>query len=171
MYGTCKNSLLAGIRAQMGLSYPCPTSGTTRYFYANCSREATKTVDRTTASSYGLAMAETDQIEMRRDLLDTVQAQMALGAFCAAALKKVGVVTLVVLPDESVSYCSPLQVHILRDAIPEPRVASLPFHYVRPIVTDGRPKFVAWKDGELWEIAFEEPTNEPTEEGNGEEAH
>jgi hypothetical protein len=113
-------------------------------------------IDSTERSSYGFGMAELDLTEMHRSLLDTPEAWYALGAFCANALKRLGVVTLVVRPDGFVAYCTPSQVHILKEAVPDPEIVNRPFVWVRPVVSDGRPQWVGWRNGELWEIRFEE---------------
>lgn len=103
-----------------------------------------------------------ESVELHRDKLLTPEAVVTLGGLCAQALSKVGVVTLLVRPDGFVAYATPFYVHIEREAVPDPALLERPFHYVRPILSDGKARFVAWKDRELWEIAFEEQ-DEPKE--------
>jgi len=86
----------------------------------------------------------------------TPDAFLALGSLAAQALRELGEVTLVVRPDGAVTYANPAKVHIERDAIPDAELLARPFRYVRPIMSDRRPRFVAWKDQSLWEIEFEE---------------
>ena len=95
-------------------------------------------------------------VELHRDKLLTPEAVVTLGGLCAQALSKVGVVTLLVRPDGFVAYATPFYVHVERDAVPDPELLNRPYRFVRPILSDGKAKFVAWKDRELWEIAFEE---------------
>jgi hypothetical protein len=99
-------------------------------------------------------------VDLHKDLLLTPGAIMTLGSLCAQALNKIGVVTLIVRPDGFVAYATPFYVHIQREAVPDPQLLARPFHYVRPILSDGKARFVAWKDRELWEIEFEDEPQE-----------
>lgn len=102
-----------------------------------------------------------------RDNVLSKPAIATLGLVCGRALQALGVVTLIVRPDGTVGYVSPQDVYIEKNAaVCDPEHEAKPFRYVRPILSDGKPHYVAWKDATLWEIAFEEseasePTNEP----------
>jgi tRNA1(Val) A37 N6-methylase TrmN6 len=91
-------------------------------------------------------------VEMNKDNLESLGALETLATIAVAALKNYGQVTFVMRPDGGVAFANPAHVHIHPQAIED--LGDKPFKYVRPILGDGRPGFVAWKDGILWEVAF-----------------
>jgi len=114
-------------------------------------------------------MSDEQGIDVTIDNLMNPDACLALGALAAQALKSLGEVTLVVRVDGAITYANPAKVHIERDAVPDPELLARPFHYVRPILSDGKPRFVAWKDRVLWEIAFD-PDQGQTIKGDHDES-
>jgi len=96
---------------------------------------------------------ESIPIEMTVDNLDTPQAASTLAVLAVLGLKKYGRVTFVVRPDRGVAFANPAHVDIHPDAIED--LADRPLRFVRPLLGDGKPKFVAWKDGVLWEVEIE----------------
>ena len=98
--------------------------------------------------------------------LMTPAAFYTLGALAAKALQAVGNVTLVVRPDRAIAYANPAKVHIMHDAVPDATLLERPFHYVRPILSDGKPQFVGWHGGKLWEVEFDEVDVGQEGEGN-----
>jgi len=98
-------------------------------------------------------------VEMTRDNLESLGALETLATICAAGLKKYGQATFVMRPDGGVAFANPAHVHIHPQAIED--LGDKPYRLVRPILGDGRPNYVVWKDGILWEIAFED-TGDPT---------
>lgn len=88
------------------------------------------------------------------DNLNSVAAAITLGTLAAAGLKQYGQSTFFVRPDGGVTFANPTHVHIHPDAMED--LGERPFRYVRPLIGDGRPQFVAWKDGILWEVSLSE---------------
>lgn len=102
-------------------------------------------------------MAKTEEpqtIDMTRENLATAEAVEMLGRISAASLKQYGQVTFVMRPDGGVAYANNDFVHIEPQAVPD--LVDRPHRLVRPILGDGRPQYVMWKDGILWEVAFDE---------------
>jgi hypothetical protein len=87
-----------------------------------------------------------------------------IGLLAATALEKVGQVTLLINAKDRVAIANPLHVYLDAQAMADEEDGIVPpFHYVRPILGEGRPQAVAFKDGELWEICFDEAQpEEPT---------
>lgn len=104
--------------------------------------------------------------EMTRDNIDSIEALETLATIAAAGLRHYGQVTFVMRPDGGVAFANPAHVHIHPQAIED--LGDMPYRFVRPILGDGRPNYVAWKDGILWEI---EPTDEPRKENSGRQHH
>jgi hypothetical protein len=97
-------------------------------------------------------------VEMTRENLESQGALETLANIAAASLKNYGQVTFVMRPDDGVAFANPAHVHIHPQAIED--LGDKPFRYIRPIVGDGRPHFVAWRGGILWEVELD---NEPEE--------
>lgn len=91
-------------------------------------------------------------VELTRDNLETQPAVEMLGAIAAGGLKEYGQATFVMRPDGGVAYANPAHVHIHPAAVPD--IEDKPFRTVRPVIGTGRPEFVVWKNGILWEIEF-----------------
>ncbi len=100
-------------------------------------------------------------VELNRSNLETQPAIEMLGAIAAGGLKEYGQATFVMRPDGGVAFANPAHVHIHPDAVPD--IADRPFREVRPILGTGRPQYVVWKNGILWEIEFldEDPEKYP----------
>jgi tRNA1(Val) A37 N6-methylase TrmN6 len=93
-------------------------------------------------------------VEMTRENLDTLGALETLATIAAASLKQYGQATFVMRPDGGVAFANPLHVHIHPQAVED--LGDKPYHFVRPILGDGRPNYVAWKNGILWEVDFDD---------------
>jgi len=100
--------------------------------------------------------------EMNKDNIGTPAAMEMLGVVAAASLKNYGQATFVMRPDGGVAYANPAHVHVHPQAIED--LADRPYRLVRPILGDGRPNFVVWKDSILWEV---ELVDEQSEEKPG----
>ena len=99
---------------------------------------------------------------LTRDNVLSPPAIAALGLMCARALQAVGVVTLIVRPDLSIGYVSPQDVYLDRNAaVVDPENEKRPVRYVRPVLSDGKPHYVGWKDGALWEVEFVDTEEKP----------
>jgi len=100
-------------------------------------------------------------MDMNRSNLETFEALEMLAKIAVAGLKNYGQVTFVMRPDDGVAFANPAHVHIHPQAIED--LGDKPYRIVRPILGDGRPSFVIWKDGILWEIEFidEQPQAKP----------
>jgi hypothetical protein len=80
-----------------------------------------------------------------------------LGELAAAGLTALGQVTLFRNPDGKVCIANPVHVFFAPGALLEDDGEDLPpYRWVRPIMGSGRPQYAAWRDGELWEIEFED---------------
>lgn len=88
--------------------------------------------------------------ELSKENLETAGSVEILGAIAAASLKHYGQATFVMRPDGGVAFANPDHVHILPEAVED--IGDQPFRLVRPLLGDGRPAYVIWKDGILWEI-------------------
>jgi tRNA1(Val) A37 N6-methylase TrmN6 len=95
---------------------------------------------------------EQPTVEMTRENLETLAAAETLAAIAIAGLKQHGQATFVMRPDGGVAFANPAHVHIHPQAVPD--IEDKPFRYVRPILGEGRPSFVVWRDGILWEIEW-----------------
>lgn len=89
-------------------------------------------------------------VDLTKENLDTPQAAGTLALLAVLALKKYGRVTFVVLPNGGIAFANPSHVDIHPEALKDLQGKSMRF--VRPLLGDGRPSFVAWKDGILWEV-------------------
>jgi hypothetical protein len=109
-------------------------------------------------------------VEITRENLETIPAIQQLGVLAVRALKDVGVITLLVRPDGRIAFANPMYVYIERQAVPDPALLDRPYRYVRPVVSDGKTRFVAWKAGRLWEIEYddeEEPSTSSSQAEGG----
>lgn len=89
--------------------------------------------------------------------LDRPDVRFYLGTLAAKALRDVGQVTFVKRLDGGVAWANHVHVFIHPQAVPDPTLMASQYRLVRPVLGDGRPQFVAWQDGVLWEIEFLEP--------------
>lgn len=101
-------------------------------------------------------------VEMTRDNLETPGALELLAALAVAGLKNYGQVTFVMRPDGGVAFANPAHVHVHPQAVED--LGDKPYRLVKPILGDGRPNYVIWKDGILWEV---EIVDEQPEAGSG----
>lgn len=102
-------------------------------------------------------------VEMTKDNLDTLGALETLATIAAAGLKQYGQVTFIMRPDGGVAFANPAHVHVHPQAIED--LGDKPYRFVRPILGDGRPNYVAWKNGILWEIEFTDEQPEAKSSG------
>lgn len=85
-----------------------------------------------------------------------------LGTMAAKGLEAFGQVNMVISGSGKVSIANPVHVYFDTSAWIDEDIDSLPpFKWVRPILGQGKPQYVAWRDGELWEIEFEEELQKP----------
>jgi hypothetical protein len=93
--------------------------------------------------------------------LDKMEVVTWLGVLAAMSLQKAGVVTFFVDDAGTVQLANPLGVFL---DIRRMQAPTKPFRFVRPILMNNRPQYVAIKnDGTLWEIEYiEEHEGEPT---------
>ena len=97
--------------------------------------------------------------EISRQDLKRQDAVYFLGLCAANQLEKLGIAVFTLSPDGKVAMPNPTHVYLDADAYMNEDIQSLPpFKWVRPILGQGKPQYVAWRNGELWEIEFEEPT-------------
>ena len=87
-----------------------------------------------------------------------------LGVMASRGLEAFGQVSMVISGSGKVSIANPVHVYYDVSAWMDDDISELPpFTWVRPILGQGKPQYVAWKDGELWEIKFDnEKSSEPT---------
>lgn len=99
--------------------------------------------------------------------LDTVDAIFELGRQTASMLKSFGSASFLVDEQGAVRLVNPLLVFFDHRASNVPETEPV---FVRPILTNGRPQFVAKKpDGSLWEVEYPNELatdSEESEEGN-----
>ena len=103
--------------------------------------------------------------EIGRDDLLRDDAVYFIGLMAAKGLAAFGQVTLIMGADDKVCIANPTQVYLDAGAIiaddMDPSLVPK-YKWVRPILGSGRPQYVAYRDGELWEIEFiDEPEEEP----------
>lgn len=85
-----------------------------------------------------------------------------LAALCSVHLKVAGSVTFFIDEDGYVQLANPLGVFLDIERMKAP---EKPYRFVRPIITDGRPQYIAVReDGTIWEIEF---TDEAEAESRG----
>ncbi len=92
-------------------------------------------------------------------------ARELLGDIAARCLKGAGRVAFMLDEEGVVRWVNPTQVLLLDGALDDQ--PDRPFRWVRPALGDGQPTFVAFRNGELWEIEFEEDHEEPEEAAGG----
>lgn len=102
----------------------------------------------------------------KQDLLRD-DAVFFIGLMAAKSLMTFGQITLVMGASETVCVANPTQVYLDAGAIldDEDLTELPPYKWVRPILASGRPQYVAWRDGELWEIEFEDDLQEQEDPG------
>jgi hypothetical protein len=109
----------------------------------------------------------------RKDLLRD-DAVYFIGLMAAKGLAAFGQVTLIMGSDDKVCIANPTQVYLDVGAVinDDSDPALLPkFKWVRPILGSGRPQYVAYRDGELWEIEFVDESEDESEEESGSRSH
>jgi len=95
--------------------------------------------------------------ELFRTDLDREDAMYFLGLMAAHSLKTFGQVNMMIAANDRVCIANPIHVYFDAGAYVHEDLAELPpFQWKRPIVSEGRPQYVAWREGELWEIEFDE---------------
>jgi hypothetical protein len=105
--------------------------------------------------------------EISRQDLRRQDAIYFLGLMVSKALESFGQVTLMMSQDDKVAVANPVHVYLDAKAVITDMGDPLPpFHWVRPVLGHGRPQYVAWKNGELWEISFNEPEQSDGHEPN-----
>ena len=103
------------------------------------------------------------QTEITRDNLMSDEAIMFLGAMAARSLELFGQVTFLMSGSGSVSVANPVHVYLDTSAwVDDDRTDPPRYHYVRPVLGQGKPQYVAWRNGELWEIEFEDESQQAT---------
>jgi hypothetical protein len=97
------------------------------------------------------------QSEITRDNLMSDEAILFLGAMAAKSLELFGQVTFLMSGSGGVAVANPVHVYLDTSAWLDDDARALPkYRYVRPVLGQGKPQYVAWKNGELWEIEFED---------------
>ena len=94
-----------------------------------------------------------------------VDARALLASIAAQCLKGAGRVAFMLDEDGNVRWVNPTQVLLLEGALDDQ--PDRPYRWLRPAIGDGQPTFVAYRQGELWEIEFEEEDEEPEETTGG----
>lgn len=102
-------------------------------------------------------------VELTKENLRSQAAIDMLGAIAAGSLKEYGQATFIMRPDGGIAFANPAHVHVHPQAVPD--ITDKPFRTVRPILGTGRPAYVVWKNGMLWEIEFVD--EEPEEDTGG----
>ena len=111
----------------------------------------------------GLMGKEVEMTDVGREELQRRDVIFHLGELVAAALLSVGQVTMFRNPDGNVCIANPVHVYMAPGALLEDDGGEVPaFHWVRPILTSGRPQYAAWREGQLWEIEFDGEPPPPT---------
>ena len=101
-----------------------------------------------------------EEIDLTLEALDNEAAVVFLGWWVANSLKKLGQVTLIVNSQDKVAMANPVHVFIGPLAFLDESEKDPKFRWVRPILGQGTPQTVAWRDGELWEIELIEEIKE-----------
>lgn len=104
------------------------------------------------------------------DNIDSPEAQIWLGLLTADQLKAMGSVTLFVAEDGGIRAANPLHVYLDGPEVYE-GLPSNRYRWLRPIVGEMKPQYVAWRDGQLWEIEFVPEQETQSSEPSSNEAH
>jgi hypothetical protein len=107
--------------------------------------------------------------EINRDDLLRDDAVYFIGLMAAKGLMAFGQVTFLMSADDKVCLANPTQVYFdVGAAIVDDMDPSLvpKYKWVRPILGSGRPQYVAYRDGELWEIEFVDESEEEPSSGD-----
>lgn len=106
-----------------------------------------------------------EEVDVHRNHLSNPRTQLWLGSMVATHLLKMGTITLFLGDDGKLRTANPLHVYLGPQAlIDDESDGERPFRWVRPVVGEAKPQFAAWKDNTLWEIEFNERSEE--EEGD-----
>lgn len=98
--------------------------------------------------------------DIGRDDLHREDAIYFLGLMAAHALEQSGQVNMLIGANDKVCIANPVHVYFDTSAFLNEDTGELPpFEWKRPILSGGRPQYVAWRKGQLWEIEFKD--NEP----------
>jgi hypothetical protein len=103
---------------------------------------------------------EKAHIEETKDLtvsdLESLDAFVGLGYSAAEMLKSFGSATFLVDEEGKIRLANPLNVYIDTSLAHPPD--GVEARFVRPLITDGKPQYVAKKpDGSLWQIEYSSP--------------
>ena len=91
-----------------------------------------------------------------------------LGLMAARGLKEHGTFTFLVREDGKIAMPNPTYVHIEAGALLVDEGDKLPpYRFVRPVLGSGKPQYVAWRDGTLWEIEFTRQAQTTTGDQDG----
>lgn len=92
--------------------------------------------------------------EMTKENLDSPAAAEMLATIAVASLKQYGQVSFILRPDGGVAFANPVHVYFHPQSVED--LGGRPYRFVRPIVGAGKPNFVLWRDGILWEVEPED---------------
>jgi hypothetical protein len=105
-------------------------------------------------------MVEEEQVELVDLTIDTLndpQCIFGLGAQAATALRTVGSCTFVLAEDGSIHLLNHFDVFINAKSAIAPK--GVEPRFLRPILTNKRPQFVAIReDGSIWEVEYPDPS-------------
>lgn len=103
--------------------------------------------------------------DIGRDDLKREDAIYFIGLMAAHSLEQCGQVNMVLGANDKVCIANPLHVYFDAGAFVHEDLSELPpFEWKRPVLSGGRPQYVAWRNGQLWEIEFKD---EETESAGG----
>lgn len=98
---------------------------------------------------------EEKKIDLQRSHLSNPRTQLWLGSLASTQLLVMGTVTFFLGEDGKVRVANPLHVYLDGKAmIDDESDEERPFRWVRPVIGEAKPQYVAWKDNALWEIEF-----------------
>jgi hypothetical protein len=98
---------------------------------------------------------EDADIELLKSHLSNPGTHLWLGGLVCKQLQAMGTITLFLSEDDGkVRIANPLHVYLGSQAMIDEDSDDRPFRWLRPVVGEAKPQFVAWRNGDLWEIEF-----------------
>jgi len=98
-----------------------------------------------------LVTDEEESVDLTLDNLATEDGIVHLGVLCVQGLQQFGCVTLYADEGGGINLANPIGVFLNAGAVKAP---DRPPKFIRPILLNGRPQFVAMKEGTLWEVEY-----------------
>jgi len=108
---------------------------------------------------------KSEDVDLTLDNMGLPAGQLYMGACAKSSLEHFGIAVLYVDKDRVIRLANPAGVFIQPGADVEAPPGKAV--WVRPIVGEARPRWIGWRDGQPWELSFEQEEQEEQGEQDG----